>query len=68
MLTKALHMKKMMTIALLMLLTNHIHAQRRTVVVPAPQPPGVPIDGGILALLLGTGAYAKFKISKTQNQ
>ena len=52
-------MKIIQILVLLLCINFTAQAQRRTIVVPAPQPPGVPIDGGLLALLLGGGAFAK---------
>jgi len=52
-------MKIIQILVLLLCINFTAQAQRRTKVVPAPQPPGVPIDGGLLALLLGGGAFAK---------
>jgi len=52
-------MKIIQILVLLLCINFTAQAQRRTIIVPAPQPPGVPIDGGLLALLLGGGAFAK---------
>jgi len=44
-----------------------LSAQRRIIHVPAPQPPTVPIDGGLAVVLLGGGLLAKRTINQ-QNQ
>ena len=52
-------MKILMSITLVMFLNVQLNAQRRTIIVPAPQPPGVPVDGGLIALIISGGVLAK---------
>ena len=52
-------MKKLMILALFFGMSTMGEAQRRTIIVPAPQPPGVPIDGGLVALLIGGGIWGR---------
>lgn len=59
--------KNLKFIALLVCLTFQLSAQRRTIVVPAPQPPDVPIDGGIIALLIYGGIHGRKLVFKNPN-
>jgi|GEM_PF-1838816 hypothetical protein len=58
-------MKRMLIIVMLFSAPYVTTAQRRTVIVPAPQPPNVPIDGGISLLLLGGGIWGRNEIRKS---
>ncbi|MAZ96706.1 hypothetical protein OAQ85_03930 [Schleiferiaceae bacterium] len=60
-------MKRNLIIVTLVSSSLFLHAQRRIIHVPAPQPPTVPIDGGLTVLLLGGGLLAK-RIVKQPNQ
>lgn len=60
-------MKRILIIVLLFISPFIINAQRRTVVVPAPQPPNVPIDGGIAMLLISGAAWGR-SLGKNQEQ
>ena len=60
-------MKILMTITLVMFLNVQLNAQRRTIIVPAPQPPGVPVDGGLIALIISGGALAKKQYESQKN-
>lgn len=58
-------MKRILIIVVLFSAPFITCAQRRTVIVPAPQPPNVPIDGGISLLLLGGGIWGRNEIRKS---
>lgn len=58
-------MKRMLIIVVLFSAPFNSIAQRRTVIVPAPQPPNVPIDGGISLLLIGGGIWGRNEIRKS---
>ena len=60
-------MKRNLIIVTLVSSSLFLHAKRRIIHVPAPQPPTVPIDGGLTVLLLGGGLLAK-RIVKQPNQ
>lgn len=60
-------MKKLVILALFFGTVTVCTAQRRTIVIPAPQPPGVPIDGGLTALLIGGGLWGRKFFNKTKN-
>ncbi len=60
-------MKRYLIIVMLFSSSCILSAQRRIIHVPAPQPPTVPIDGGLAILLLGGGLLAKRTINQ-QNQ
>ena len=50
-------MKKLSVIVLVMF-QYVANCQTRTVIISAPEPPGVPIDGGVITLLFAGGAIA----------
>lgn len=58
-------MKRILIIAVVLLTPYTTEAQRRTVIVPAPQPPNVPIDGGVAMLLIGGGIWGRKKFNNT---
>lgn len=58
-------MKRILIIVVLISTPCISNAQRRTVIVPAPQPPNVPIDGGISLLLIGGGIWGRNEIRKS---
>jgi hypothetical protein len=58
-------MKRILIIVVLISTPFISNAQRRTVIVPAPQPPNVPIDGGISLLLIGGGIWGRNEIRKS---
>jgi hypothetical protein len=58
-------MKRILIIVVLFMAPFITTAQRRTVIVPAPQPPNVPLDGGITLLLLGGGIWGRNEIKKS---
>ena len=60
-------MKRMLIIVVLFSTPLVSNAQRRTIIVPAPQPPNVPIDGGISLLLIGGGIWGRNEIRKSMN-
>lgn len=51
-------MKEVLIFAAFLMMPQWAVSQTRTIIINAPKPPTVPLDGGISALLLAGGAIA----------
>jgi hypothetical protein len=59
--------RKLIFTLLVLSLALNVYSQRRTIVVPAPQPPSVPLDGGISLLLVGGGILVNRQLKATNS-
>jgi hypothetical protein len=57
-------MKKSIILICIIMVHINLKCQNRTVIIPAPQPPGVPLDGGIIGLLIAGGAVVNQRLKQ----